>query len=99
MQSYYPETFERDMACTEAEWLAWLPAAIGAQAYELKGGTAHVTLAGGELQLQWRAQPPRQIALISLPRLHVSFVFDGVSAADRQAFMRRFDLYMQRGGG
>ena len=29
MQSFYPERFERDMACTEAEWLSWLPRAVG----------------------------------------------------------------------
>ena len=29
MQSFYAERFERDMGCTEAEWLRWLPAAIG----------------------------------------------------------------------
>ena len=29
MQSAYAERFEREMGCTEAEWLMWLPAAIG----------------------------------------------------------------------
>jgi len=99
VQSYYPEQFERDMACTEAEWLAWLPLAIGAHAYELKGGAARITLDSGELQLHWQAQAPRQIALIRLPRLAVRFEFQGVSEAARQVFMRRFDLYTQRGGG
>ena len=27
MQSFYPENFEREMGCTEAEWLMWLPRA------------------------------------------------------------------------
>ncbi len=99
MQSFYPETFERDMACTEAEWLAWLPAAIGAHGFQLEPGRARVTLGGGALQLQWQAQPPRQIARIRLPRLAVSFRFDGVPEQRRQDFMRRFDLYTQRGGG
>lgn len=99
MQSYYPETFERDMACTEAEWLAWLPAAIGPHGYELDQGVARVTLGGGELRLQWQAQAPRVIALVRLPRLQVSFCFEGVPEVQRQTFMRRFDLYTQRGGG
>ena len=43
--------------------------------------------------------PPRQIALIRLPRLAVSFKFAGVADEVRHAFMKRFDLYMQRGGG
>ena len=33
------------------------------------------------------------------PRLAISFRFNGVDEATRQAFMRYFDLYTQRGGG
>jgi hypothetical protein len=39
------------------------------------------------------------IALVRLPRLHVSFCFAGRDADQRLVFMKRFDLYMQRGGG
>ncbi len=99
MQSFYPERFERDMACTEAEWLQWLPAAVGAHAWERQGASALVQLRGGTLRLQWHKQPPRVIALLRLPRLAVRFAFEGVDAAQRQAFMQRFDLYTQRGGG
>jgi hypothetical protein len=99
VQSHYPEQFERDMACTEAEWLAWLPAAAGPHGYQLAPGCARVTLGGGELQLQWQVQAPRVIALMRLPRLHVSFRFEGVPEAQRHTFMQRFDLYTQRGGG
>lgn len=87
------------MACTEAEWLVWLPAAIGVHAWALQAGAALVTLGAGELHLHWQVQPERVIALIRLPRLHVHFAFNQVPEDARQAFMRRFDLYMQRGGG
>jgi hypothetical protein len=99
VQSFYPETFERDMACTEAEWRAWLPAAFGAHRHALQGNAAQVQIGSGELLLQWQAQPPRVIALVRLPRLRVHFAFQGVAEAERIAFMRRFDLYTQRGGG
>jgi hypothetical protein len=39
------------------------------------------------------------IALMRMPVLHVRFNFSGLDAAQRYQFMRRFDLYMQRGGG
>jgi hypothetical protein len=29
----------------------------------------------------------------------VNYRFEGVSESEREAFMRYFDLYMQRGGG
>jgi hypothetical protein len=39
------------------------------------------------------------IALLRMPRLLVAFRFQGLDADARYAFMKRFDLYMQRGGG
>ena len=51
------------------------------------------------LALQWQVQPPRVIALIRLPVLRMHFQFQGLSADERLIFMRRFDLYTQRGGG
>jgi hypothetical protein len=43
--------------------------------------------------------PDRQIALMRIPRLAVSFRFDGVDVDCRVRFMRHFDLHTQRGGG
>lgn len=99
MQSAYAERFEREMGCTQAEWLMWLPAAIGAHAWQREGDSALIQIAPGTLVLEWRAGEPRVIALIRLPRLHVAFRFQGLDAGQRLAFMKRFDLYMQRGGG
>lgn len=100
MQSYYARAFEREMGCTEAEWLSWLPRAVHGHRLDLGPGRATVTIGGGALQLVWQALPPRQIALARLPRLAARFDFgDQVDEAARQAFMRTFDLYMQRGGG
>jgi hypothetical protein len=39
------------------------------------------------------------VALVRLPRLIVNFRFAGLDDAQRYTFMKRFDLYMQRGGG
>lgn len=100
MQPPIPARFEREHGCTVREWLGWLPGAVGARALDLgTPGAASVRVGSGEVQLQWQALPPRQIALIRMPRLHVAYRFDAVSDADRAAFMRYFDLYMQRGGG
>jgi hypothetical protein len=51
------------------------------------------------LQIRWHAAPPRHIALVRLPQLCVNFQFAGTNADERVAFMQRFDLFMQRGGG
>lgn len=99
MQSGVPEAFEREMACTEAEWHRWLPDAVGNRPWDGDAHTATVCIGEGLLHLRWRVGEPRVIALVRLPWLHVSFRFEGLSEGERSAFMRRFDLHMQRGGG
>lgn len=99
MQANYPERFERDMACTEADWLRWLPAALGEHFYKIQIQSAGVRIGDGALGLKWQVAEPRAIALVRMPRLLVQFRFAGVDDAARHTFMARFDLYMQRGGG
>lgn len=99
MSAEWPPAFEREMGLTEADWLRSLPAAIGAHEWRCEPGCATVRIDMGQLHLAWRAGEPRVIALVRLPRLHVSFRFDGLGAPERRAFMDRFDTYMHRGGG
>lgn len=99
MQSSYDERFEREMGCTEAEWLRWLPAAMGENHWKLQTQSAGVRIGDGALGLKWQEGEPRVIGLVSIPRLLVQFRFAGVDDATRYTFMKRFDLYMQRGGG
>ncbi|MDL2336361.1 MAG: hypothetical protein QFE16_00820 [Pseudomonadota bacterium] len=101
MQSHYDEHIDREMGCTEAEWLRWLPLASGGHAVRVDGAgrCADITISGGCCRLAWTPLPDRQIALMRIPRLAVSFRFDGVDAVERTRFMRHFDLHTQRGGG
>ncbi len=99
MQSHYPAQFDREMGCTETEWLGWLPQAMGSVDWQQQPGSAHAQLGDGSLDVYWQTGQPRRIALISMPRLLVSFRFEGLDDSQRYAFMKRFDLYMQRGGG
>lgn len=99
------------MTCTVAEWLRLLPPAIGSHEFEITtveaAGSASVQLCNpnstqtviASLQIRWHAAPPRHIALVRLPQLCVNFQFAGTHADERLAFMQRFDLFMQRGGG
>lgn len=100
MQSYYSDAFERDMACTEAEWMAWLPSAMGRSVWQQEARTVTAQLnGGGHVRIQWEVLPPRTIALMRLPRMGVSFRFTDADESARYSFMRRFDLTTQRGGG
>jgi hypothetical protein len=95
-----PPAFEREHGCTETEWLRGLGGAVGGHPLALPApGRARVTIDPGHLELAWTLLPPRQIALVRMPRLKVRYCFEGVNAPARAAFMRFFDLYMHRGGG
>ena len=94
-----PPEFEREMGCTEAEWRSWLPGAVRGAPLQLEQEHARVTLGAGRLVLRWQTLPPRVIALVRIPRLRVNFSFEGVPPAERDAFMRYFDLHTRRGGG
>jgi hypothetical protein len=99
MQAFYAATFDREMGCTEAEWLRWLPQAVGHPRWKLSSQAAEICIGDGVLNLSWDVASPRLIGLICMPVLKVQFRFERLDLVDREAFMRRFDLYMQRGGG
>lgn len=101
MQSHYDEQFDREMGCSEVDWLRWLPSAVGAHPLRVDavGRSAEIEIDAGRCRLAWTPLPDRQIALMRIPRLAVSFRFDRVGAGDRARFMRYFDLHTQRGGG
>lgn len=87
------------MGCSEADWLRWLPAAVEGGRLRMAPGSATLAVDRGLLILAWSPLPPRSLGLFKLPRLSVAFRFEGVDAAEREAFMRRFDVHTQRGGG
>ena len=100
MQSSYEAAFHREQGFAEADWLRCLPGAVRGAAIDLATpGTARVAVGSGTLTLRWQVLPPRAIGLVRFARLGVDYRFDGVADDERQAFMKYFDLYTQRGGG
>jgi hypothetical protein len=100
MQSSYAERFTREMGCTETEWLRWLPAAMGDVEWQQEGASLCARwIPKGQLNIQWTVAADRQIANVRLPVLRVEFGFADRNESERLVFMKRFDLYMQRGGG
>lgn len=100
MQSHYEAVFHREQGFGEADWLRCLPGAVRGAAIDLATpGQARVAVGSGTLSLRWQVLPPRRIGLVRFVRLGVDYRFDGVADDERQAFMKYFDLYTQRGGG
>jgi hypothetical protein len=87
------------MGFTEADWVSVLPGALRGRLHELAPGQLSAALDSGTLLLRWQVLPPRCIALMRMPRLAVQFDFGDTAETERQALMKYFDLYTQRGGG
>ncbi len=99
MQSHYAEQFDREIGCTEAEWLASAPRALANHPHQFTDHALTVQIAAGQLRVSWQVAEPRVIGLARIPRFLVHFCFTGLDDAQRLAFMKHFDLHMHRGGG
>ena len=99
MHAHYAEVFERDMGCTEAEWLGWLPAALGDHGWRREGSSAQIAIHSGSLRVEWRPASLRSLGQVRIPRLLVRFALAGLDERQRHLIMKSFNLYMQRGGG
>lgn len=89
------------MGCTQSEL-------VGALHQALAGAVIHIDMHkcvasavfdDGALHIEWQSAPPRQIALLSIPRTLVRFRYERLSPPRRVQVQRRFDLVYQRGGG
>ncbi len=96
-----PEGFRlhRDMGCTRAELLGWLPGAIRQAPFRVDGDTVTVITHGGRVQISMEEKLPRRIGRIAVPVLGVTFCFCGLDEVQRDDFLAHFDLYTRRGGG
>jgi hypothetical protein len=94
-----PFVLEREMGCTRAEFLRWLPGATRHASARIEGDEVTLTVGSGEVRIALREAAPRRLALLSLPVLAVSFRFERLSAEAREEFLTHFDAYTRRGGG
>ncbi|MGZ5033448.1 MAG: hypothetical protein ACXWAC_09645 [Usitatibacter sp.] len=96
-----PEEFRlhRDMGCTRAEFMGWLPGATRHAPFRIDGDRVTVITHGGHVQICMEEKPPRRMGQIALPVLAITFHFRGLDETTRNDFLVHFDLYTRRGGG
>lgn len=92
------ETLVREMATTESEFRRTLDCAFP-DGVSGNAGLLHVRQGDAAMEITVRSLPPRNIALLQLPRIEVCIRFAAGSAEQRQALLMRLDRAMQRGGG
>ena len=68
--------------------------------HRMSGESPVFDLPGGTVMIRYAAAPPKVFGgLLSLPQAHITLVFDGADEHARAAFVDRFDIAFQRGGG
>ena len=92
-------TLIREMGCTEKEFLYWMPGALGTETYVKSGSEISLKQAELFIRICFKTMEPRRIALVSIPRLRVSFHFETLEPQTIALFLKRFDSYTRRGGG
>jgi hypothetical protein len=94
-----PDLLDREMGCTRAEFLRWLPGAARHAGALPAGDGQTLAVAGGSVRIELEERPERRLGLVALPVLAVRFTFTGLAPEARASFLARFDAYTHRGGG
>jgi hypothetical protein len=98
MSSHLPFADARLMSLSESEFQASL-AKLGPHRKSAAGFPVF-DLASGCVEILYAPAPPKTFGgLLSLPQAHITLAFDGADEASRAAFVHRFDIAFQRGGG
>jgi len=93
------EPLVKDMATTWDDFLRLLPAALDGWAYRIEPSEVVVGSADRGATIAVAPLPPRQFGPVQIPRSRVQLAFRGLSASERETFVRQFDRAFQRGGG
>lgn len=84
-----------DATITRGDFLRLLPEATGHQDFTEREGAFQ----GSGWCVRFTPIPPLEIGMVRLERHRVEISFEGLAAEAEEAFMHRFTLAYQRGGG
>ena len=95
-----PETrLIREMSITHKEFFRLLPKAVNNAALARQGNKVDITTGAGLVKITLSPETVRKLAIMEFPVTEVSIEFSGFSTTERAAFLARFDLAYQKGGG
>ncbi len=92
-------TYQREMGMTHADLFRLLPRLLPDRDWLQAGACIHVPDGDRQLYIRYQPEAERCIASLRLPVTHISFVFEGYSSGQAEAFMQHFDKTYRRGGG
>ena len=89
----------REMSITHNEFFRLLPRAVNDAAVARQGNRITITTGTGLVKITLAPETVRKLAILEFPVTEVTIEFNGFSASERAAFLARFDLAYQKGGG
>lgn len=90
---------ETEMSIDCADLLRLLPAALGGIPFHRRAGDIEAVDGSRRIRIRLSGAGTRSMGALQLPTLLVTLELTGFAAPERLAFLRRFDLVFQRGGG
>lgn len=95
------DQIEKLMTLSAAEFAKSMTAFAGEGVLIVDGrATVAVNDRGGSARISFERLAPRRVGgLLELPQARVTIALTDVPAAEKDSFLRRFDIAFQRGGG
>jgi len=100
MSSESTDTVTKLMAANPSEFARGIERVTRDMTHSRNGAATVIDLPGGTVAITYTPKEGRRLSpLVVMPDADVLLSFDGVGDADRAAFIAKFDLVFQRGGG
>ena len=95
-----PDTrLTREMSITHKDFFRLLPRAVNGVPVTRRDNQAHIATEAGRVKITLAPESIRKLGLMEFPVTGVIIEFSGFSTAEKAAFLSRFDLAYQKGGG
>ncbi len=89
----------REMSITHRDFFRLLPRAVNGAPVTRRGNQADIATEAGQVKITLAPETTRKLGLMEFPVTPVTIEFSGFTPPDQAAFLARFDLAYQRGGG
>ncbi len=89
----------REMSITHKDFQRLLPRAVKGAAISWQGNRVTITTEAGQVTIALAPQTVKKLGLLEFPVTILTMEFHDFSPAGQTAFLKRFDLAYQRGGG
>lgn len=89
----------REMAVSHADFMRLLPHAMPGFACTAHGNRISAAAGQQRVEIKMGAESERRIAMLRIPVTEVTLELHGFDTEQTQAFLQKFDMTYQRGGG